>query len=214
MRVIFLDIDGVLNSTNSICADHMLYRALCEKYIEKLNPKMSNEDKWKLARNEYETITDDDYGQYFDHNCLRYLETLKILFPDIKFVISSSWRYAGVKSMKGMFSSRSNIISKDDILDITYCMSHPYVGEMFEYIKVISKEFADESNGLCRGMEIEAWIRWWNNKHPEDKVTDYLIFDDDSDMLKHQMNHFINTDTKTGFVYDDIKKAIEHFTIK
>ena len=38
-----------------------------------------------------------------------------------------------------------------------------------------------------RGKEIQQWL----DEHPE--VTNYVIFDDDSDMLEHQMNNFICT---------------------
>lgn len=215
MRVVFIDIDGVLNSTNSICANSMLYKALGNEFIKRSsNSTKDTKELWNIFNSISYSITDDGFGQHFDHNCIRNLETLKVIYPDLKFVISSSWRYAGLDSMKCMFNNRSKIISKDDIIDITYCMSHKSVDEMFEIIKLVCKEYKDDFNGIARGHEIEAWIRWWNVHNPNDLVDDYLILDDDSDMLKHQMSHFIHTNTKYGFVYENLKDAIEYFKQK
>ncbi|MFW6219932.1 MAG: HAD domain-containing protein [bacterium] len=53
----------------------------------------------------------------------------------------------------------------------------------------------------CRGEEIQEWL----NRHPE--VTDYIIVDDDSDLLENQKPFHIKTDSKEGFSASDFDKA-------
>lgn len=44
-------------------------------------------------------------------------------------------------------------------------------------------------------------------QHPE--ITNYVILDDDTDMLDEQKEHFVNTDTYKGINDDDVNKAIK-----
>lgn len=57
--------------------------------------------------------------------------------------------------------------------------------------------------GKCRGHEIKEWL----NKHTD--VTNYVIIDDDSDMLKEQKKHFIRTSELTGLTSKLTEKAIK-----
>lgn len=50
----------------------------------------------------------------------------------------------------------------------------------------------EEGKRLVRGHEIKDWL----NRHPE--VTEYVIVDDDSDMLDSQLRHFVQTEPNTG----------------
>ena len=56
--------------------------------------------------------------------------------------------------------------------------------------------------GYERGTEISAWIKTNVNIEnfgiPYYNFTDYVIIDDDSDMLLNQASHFFNTDNYTG----------------
>lgn len=64
------------------------------------------------------------------------------------------------------------------------------------------------SNGSkCRGDEIQIWL----NKHPE--TQQYLILDDDVDMLPLQMNCAIFTDSYNGLLWDDMEKITQYFSI-
>ena len=51
-----------------------------------------------------------------------------------------------------------------------------------------------------RGDEIDKWLK----EHPE--YDDYLIFDDDSDMLPHQKDRFIHCD---GISWDNLSQVRE-----
>jgi HAD domain in Swiss Army Knife RNA repair proteins len=61
--------------------------------------------------------------------------------------------------------------------------------------------------GTVRGDEIEDWL----NTHPE--VSNYVIIDDDSDMLPHQLPHFVNTSGATGFTLVNLCEALRIFGV-
>lgn len=55
-----------------------------------------------------------------------------------------------------------------------------------------------------RGTEIQMWL----DKHPE--VENYVILDDDNDMLDSQLEHFVQTDwMKRGLNDENVKQAIK-----
>jgi hypothetical protein len=54
-----------------------------------------------------------------------------------------------------------------------------------------------------RGREIKEWL----DEHPE--VTNYVIIDDDNDMLEEQEPHFVQTSWYEGINDYNVEKAIE-----
>lgn len=54
----------------------------------------------------------------------------------------------------------------------------------------------------ARGKEIKAYL----SRHPE--ITNYVILDDDTDMLEEQKEHFVNVDGKLGFTKEDFDKCV------
>lgn len=85
------------------------------------------------------------------------------------------------------------------------------VGETVESLKKIlsmSKPISDavidvtESFSNTRGDEIQKWL----DEHPE--VTEYVILDDDPDMLDSQKDHFVKTAFMHGFQYGDLLWAL------
>lgn len=54
-----------------------------------------------------------------------------------------------------------------------------------------------------RGGEIEAWL----NVHPE--VENYVIIDDDGDMLDSQLYHFVQTNYEDGITEIEMNRAIK-----
>ena len=103
-------------------------------------------------------------------------------------VISSSWGAAAIKPL------RENGLE----LPILGCTKH--VHYQFEW--------------ACRGNEIEEWLtRTYNglgskfgDSYPDEEY-EYVILDDDSDMLLGQVNHFIHVDRYTGITQKDIDQA-------
>jgi len=84
MKVIFLDIDGVLASL-----DHIRSLSL----VKEPNP--------------------DSYGYSFDPRCVRNLQYILNCVPDARIVISSSWKSMGVMNLAHMWHIRKPpVISK------------------------------------------------------------------------------------------------------
>ena len=98
-----------------------------------------------------------------------------------KIVISSTWRYDGKEMIEGALAAHG--------------------WEHIRLYKIIIDVTPDLA--MWRGKEIQDWL----GRHP--KVTDYVILDDDSDMLPEQMDHFVNTDGMIGFTIYDMVKAAE-----
>jgi hypothetical protein len=57
--------------------------------------------------------------------------------------------------------------------------------------------------GKMRGEEIAAWL----SEHPE--VTNYVILDDDTDMLESQKNNFLRCNDMYGITNEIAKRAVE-----
>lgn len=181
MKIIFLDIDGVLNCENA-------YRSGECNYTE-----------WVNHRGEK------DHHQTF---CSWSKELLNKLIDetDAKIVISSTWRSSGIEFMKSVWELEG--------------MSGEIIG--------LTPNFRGEVDGytIPRGCEIEKWLRdngfshinWDKDIQQEyiDKtgIENYIIIDDDGDMLYGQRNHFVHVlpspRNKDGFNqhYYEIAKAM------
>jgi hypothetical protein len=81
MKVIFLDIDGVLNSLDNMRAMTLL---------------------WKSGKGDKSR---DEYGHLFDNRCVMWLRYI-IERTNAKIVISSTWRSKGVDNMLKMWEAR------------------------------------------------------------------------------------------------------------
>jgi hypothetical protein len=109
----------------------------------------------------------DEYGCIFHDHLVDNLKWV-IEQTGAKIVVSSSWRLSGEKSIMDMWNFRN---LPGEVIGITPNLS--YGVKLNTYTP--------------RGKEIQQWL----DEHPE--VTNYVIFDDDSDMLEHQMKNFICT---------------------
>lgn len=102
-----------------------------------------------------------------------------------KIVISSSWRIKDVETtLKYAFGK--------DYDDSHYLLNSRMV------VGVTEKSLSG-----FRGNEIQKYL----GTHPE--IENYVILDDDTDMLDSQRKHFINTDSYLGISEEDAKRAIE-----
>lgn len=143
MKVIFLDIDGVLNN---------------ELFTIMLHDRL-------LGKEQYYQCFKDLGEMPFDYRSCYILQAL-IRDTGAKVVLSSTWRLSqkhidGIKRYAGI-----------EIHDKT-------------------PRIIDKSG--CRGDEIQLYL----HEHPE--IENYVIIDDDSDMLPMQMSHFVKCDGKCGF---------------
>lgn len=182
MKVIFLDIDGVLNS-----------------------------ELW--YRNRYESVIREEieysYPYYeFDPGCVYQLNRI-LDSTGSKIVVSSTWRIGkSIQELQELFGT---------------------VGIIGEVIDTTPSFFAKGSHNdtkigytIPRGCEIDWWlnekgkfqrINWSKLKQLEylekSDVKNYVILDDDSDMLYSQREHFVKTHNYTGLTEETADKAIE-----
>ena len=186
MKIIFLDIDGVMNCENA-------YRSGECRYVE-----------WTNHRG------DKDHHQAF---CSWSKELLNKLIDETnaKIVISSTWRSSGIEFMKSVWELEG--------------MHGEIIG--------LTPNFRGEVDGytIPRGCEIDKWlgdngfshINWDKDTQQEyinkTGIENYIIIDDDSDMLYGQRNHFVHVlpspRNKDGFNqhYYEIAKAMLEKTV-
>lgn len=210
MNLIFLDIDGVLNSSNYM---HSLYVA-ADAYVKRHT--LDRNEMYSLDNNKIplKYKVRDQFGHLFDPACVNYLETL-INLTDAKIVISSTWRYSGLLEMKKMWEFR-NI--EGEVIGITPCYNTQDNQQLETIYQEICKNPSDykwmdgsfiTDNSVGRGHQIEAFLQYANKYIMH--VDNYVIFDDDNDMLDIQKDHFVQTDTTYGLTYDNLIKTKEIF---
>jgi hypothetical protein len=185
MKVIFLDIDGVLN------CERAYVNGYC-KYVEWTWPDGTK-----------------DHHQSFAPWCKEYLNEL-IELTGAKIVISSTWRHSGIDFMRKVWEIEG---MKGEIIGIT-------------------PNFRGDINGynIPRGCEIDYYlekelnfshINWDRDIQKEyiekTGVENYIIIDDDSDMLYGQRNHFVHVlpspRNKDGFNQEYFTQALRMLTL-
>jgi hypothetical protein len=155
MKIIFLDIDGVLNHEAFYGQRH------------------DNLKKGIKIKHPYSEI---------DPACV---EKLNVLCGETgaKVVISSTWRHSGLDYCR-------------DVLEF-----HGFKGEIIDITPSSPTRF--------RGLEILDWIK--TNKEligePYYNFTEYVILDDDSDMLYWQKDNFLLIDRFVGLTMGDVFRA-------
>lgn len=149
IKIIFLDIDGVLN--------HQIY------YTNRVISDEELEANWPLC-----DLCD---------NSVRYLNQI-VNATGAKVVLSSTWRLGNTIEEVQEALERKGFVGK--IIDKTdYFKPMPFY--------------------TCRGNEIEDWIR----NHEDElgkyyEFEDYVILDDDSDMLYRHRNNYVKIDPYIG----------------
>jgi hypothetical protein len=197
MKVIFLDIDGVMNS--SVFYERRYKRRWLQpitywykfktyfKYIfngfkhkgistcDYKSPK--NYDKFSYKFNRLKKETDPQKWEWLSETCND---------GDYKICISSVWK----NHFKNINDWRDALVKlgfKDDIfVGIT--------GKMKE----------------LRGEEIKEWIGIAEDSYKE-TIENYIILDDDSDMLPEQLNNFFHIDGYYGMSPNTTYKIDRHF---
>lgn len=91
MKVIFLDIDGVLNT---------------ESYITAVWDVVERMDKISNSKNNIMEYLHDQYGSLFDPMAIRFLKHICDQ-TGAKIVISSTWRHSGLGEMQDMWKHRN-----------------------------------------------------------------------------------------------------------
>lgn len=110
----------------------------------------------------------DEFGQIFHQH---FMDNLKRIVDETgaKIIMSSSWRHAGLVKMQAMWEKRG------------------LAGELIGVTPDLWRRVKDEEyhERLQRGDEIQVIL----NLRPE--ITNYVILDDDQDMLDSQLGNFV-----------------------
>lgn len=174
MKILFLDMDGVMNSHQSAIWYHEMFN--------------HNEDWWADYRDNY---NDQIFLIYEKQLCPLACSNLRNLLkkhPDVRIVISSTWR---------KFKAKEN----NDWFNALFQMFKIYPENENRVIgctPVLNKD---------RGYEIESWLN-----QTDYEVEDFIILDDDSDMGPYlNTKHFIHVDGRVGFDYIKMQKADKIF---
>ncbi len=158
--IIFLDIDGVLNSHTFYAARVLMDRSLF------------NDIEGKFDFNLYE----------LDITPLALLSQL-VVKTEANIVISSTWRLGrDVKDFQPLFKQRG----------VEFDPSH-FIGQ------------TPQLEGI-RGLEIESWIKTYHFEG------NYVILDDDSDMLAGQP--LVQCKYSTGFTFKEYQECLEILNVK
>ena len=169
-RYLFLDIDGVLNTLN-----------YCDFLTE--------------CGDEY---TDED-GAIFDPDAVENLAYIIKKIPNLKIVISSTWRHKGWDWMNRIWKKRKlpgEIYSFTPILDVV-C-----------FVDIVSEINSKSVYPYgTRGLEINEWIRLYACRDYQSYK--YAIIDDEVDFLAIQGYNIVLTDPNVGITKEIAEKVIE-----
>jgi len=186
VKIIFLDIDGVLNCESAYRNGECQYQ---------------------------EWIWEDGRKDHYQRFCVRSKELLNKLIDETgaKIVISSTWRHSGIEFMKKVWemeemigeiigitpSLRTKGLHIPRGMEIGYYLNNDLQFQHINWDEVIQQEYIDKSG-----------------------VENYIIIDDDSDMLYNQRNHFVHVlpspRNKDGFnqhYYEMAKSMLEKTVI-
>lgn len=110
---------------------------------------------------------------------------------EAKVVISSTWRLGkSVDELREIFDEAG---FKGDIIGKTPRLNYKETGDSVE-----------------RGAEIRYWMKETANRTRHNGLfKDYVILDDDSDMLYNQRNHFVWVDPYAGLTRNTVYKAVQ-----
>lgn len=161
MKIIFLDIDGVLNV-------HM--RTGHDKYGSAFHPQFIN-------------------------NLKRVIDE-----TNAKIVITSSWRHSRLEFIQAMWKDRK---LPGDVIDVSPGMYLQKGGCLQFYNNKLSQFPTPKIHGysIPRGCEIQYWL---DNESPE-IIDNYVIIDDDNDMLYSQRDNYVCTfKNMTHTDYEDL----------
>lgn len=179
MKIIFLDIDGVLNH---------------EEWYKSGKPK------------EIYEATKDIKAYNFDPSSWAWIQML-IDETGAKIVLSSSWRCYDLQSTIEEYKNTAFKPIIDNLVGVTPGTMSRNRGEEI-------RRFFDIVNGNITQNLPTA--NEWLKQHPletlsatGEKIEQYVIFDDDTDMTREQMPHFVHVDCWTGVTEKDYKKALD-----
>ena len=169
-RYLFLDIDGVLNT-------------------------MSYSD-YLVAHDKHEC---DEDGALFDPEAVANLASIIEGVPDVKIIISSTWRLKGWEWMNRLWEKRQlpgTIFSFTPVLEV---------------VCFVDKIKRNDSRSIypygTRALEINEWLRLYANNNLLSYK--YAILDNYNDFLDMQQKHVVITDPNYGITKEAVVQVLE-----
>ena len=169
-RYLFLDIDGVLNT--------MSY---------------SN----YLIDHDEDDVDED--GALFDPKAVTNLANIINKIPDVKIIISSTWRLKGWEWMNRLWEKRQlpgSIYSFTPVLEVVCFVD-----------KINRKDSTSVYPYGTRALEVNEWLRLYASQNS--LTYKYVILDDVNDFLVMQQGNAIITDPDFGITKENVVKALE-----
>lgn len=169
-RYLFLDIDGVLNTI-----------------------RYSN---YLIDHDEDEV---DEDGALFDPEAVNNLAYIIENVPDVKIIISSTWRLKGWEWMNRLWVKRQlpgAIYSFTPVLEVVCFVD-----------KINRKDTSSVYPYGTRALEVNEWLRLYAGQNSLSYK--YVILDDFNDFLVMQQEHVIITDSNLGITKEDVVVASE-----
>ena len=132
-----------------------------------------------------------DFSEYFenvskDYYLEKYLQLLKDI-QELPFNYSSCMLLHGLLNKTGA----------EIVLSSTWRLSSKHIESLEKYTGLKIKDKTPNLQAI-RGEEIQQYL----DEHKE--ITEYVILDDDSDMLPEQKGHFVKVDAKKGLTMRNI----------
>lgn len=169
-RYMFLDIDGVLNTI---------------RYSNYLI--------------DYDEDDTDEDGALFDPEAVENLAEIIKNIPDVKIIISSTWRFKGWDWMNRLWEKRQlpgKIYSFTPGLEFT------------RFVDIIHQKYSESVYPYgTRGLEVGEWVRVYAPQNPMQYK--YVILDDCNDFPSFYLEHVILTDPMLGITKEIVAKVIE-----
>ena len=158
-------------------------------------------------------------------------EWRKIVFLDIDSVVNSEQWYVKTKGRAGDFDPEAiALLNQLQEIGAEVVVSSSWGEDGVQQLKNVglklpilgcTKKLHYNFDWACRGNEIDFWLTQtfggigtkygdeWRCAPGVERDYEYVIFDDDMDMLLGQKDNFIQTSRQTGLTQADIDKAIK-----
>ena len=167
MKILFLDFDGVLNT-----------------------------DSYQVYLRAHGKAGWDDHGQLFDPEAVGNLKLILDAIPDVRIVVSSSWKVHGLDELRQMWKER---ILPGELYDVTPDM----LCEELLTLDLSDPNVMTKLEGLGKGREISDWLE----QHTDGECR-YAILDDVPEFSGGLAAHHVLVRPDTGITAAEVDKVI------